>query len=121
MKISYSIDSHTKIHSNVCSVTEHKLPGQTAINCATIQIRGRYPSSGRVINQDCNELAYIHSGSGEITIEGKKILLNIGDAILIEKGEEYFWDGHMDLFVSCTPAWYPEQHLHIETEANTFA
>ena len=36
------------------------------------------------------------------------------DLVLIDKGENYYWEGNMDLFVPCTPAWNPKQHKIIE-------
>jgi hypothetical protein len=38
----------------------------------------------------------------------------VGDLVLIEPGEKYFWEGNMDLFIPCSPAWYPEQHKLID-------
>jgi len=32
----------------------------------------------------------------------------------IIKGEKYFWEGEMEMFMPCTPAWYPEQHKEIK-------
>jgi mannose-6-phosphate isomerase-like protein (cupin superfamily) len=84
------------------------------INIATIEITGRYPKEGCVVNNKCKELSYIIKGSGKIVVEDKEIFLEKGDAILVEPKEKYYWDGNMTLLVPCTPAWYPEQHKIVE-------
>ena len=102
----------------MCHVTEHPL-GESDIDCAIITLSGRYPETGSVTNTKVKEMVYVQSGQGSITIENKQIELNTGDLILLEPNEVYYWNGHMTLFVSCTPAWSPEQHITIpdKTEA----
>lgn len=100
-------------NSNVCLAIEYPL-GDEDINGAVIKLSGRYPDEGRVVNEECKELAYVISGSGVLVIEGKKVELSEGDMVLIEPGERYYWDGSMTMFVPCTPAWSPEQHKEVE-------
>jgi len=84
------------------------------INGAVIELSGRYPSKGQVVNTECKEMAYIIKGSGKLVIEETEYTLKEGDLVLIEPGEKYFWNGNMTMFVPCTPAWYPQQHKEIE-------
>ena len=60
------------------------------------------------------QIVFVHEGSGKIVVDGKEYLLNAGDVILIDKNEKFYWDGKMTLHISCTPAFTPEQHVHIE-------
>jgi hypothetical protein len=36
--------------------------------------------------------------------------LKVGDAVLIEAGEHFAWQGQLMLSLGCTPSWTPEQH-----------
>lgn len=100
-------------NSEVCTAIEYPL-GDKDINGAIIKLSGRYPNNGRVVNARCKELAFIMRGSGKIVVEDKEVELHGGDLILIEPGEKYYWEGDMEMFVPCTPAWYPEQHKEIK-------
>ena len=88
--------------------------GDKNINGAIIKLNGRYPDKGRMVNLECKELVYIIKGSGKITVENSETELKEGDLILIKPKEKYFWEGKFDMFVSCTPAWRPEQHKSVE-------
>jgi mannose-6-phosphate isomerase-like protein (cupin superfamily) len=116
MQVLYKKDLKTVNHdnSNACTVIEYKIDKDNQINSAIITINGRYPHQGRAINQKCKEIVYIYNGSGKIVIEDKEVLLNIGDAVLIAPGEKCYWEGNMSAFVSCTPAWHPEQHILVD-------
>lgn len=95
-----------------CVVSEYPLDDR-AINGAYVELTGREPDEGRVVNTVCKELAYVISGSGSIEIEGSEIFLEAGDIVLIEPGERFFWSGTMKLFLPCHPAWYPEQYQKV--------
>lgn len=96
-----------------CIAIEYPL-GDKDINGAVGKINGRYPETGRAVNRKCKEMAYVISGSGKIVVEGKEYPFTTGDLLLIEPGERYFWEGKFDIFMPCTPAWYPEQHQEVE-------
>jgi len=113
MKIIHKDQTEKFKNSENCVVTEYFL-GDKDINGAIVELTGRYPNKGRVVNLKCKELAYVIKGSGKVIVENKKINLEEGDLILIEPGEKYFWDGNLIIFVPCTPAWYPEQHKEVE-------
>jgi len=40
--------------------------------------------------------------------------LDTGDAVIIEAGEKYYWEGNMKLFISCRPAWNKDQHQLVD-------
>lgn len=92
-----------------CVSFEYPL-NDTDINGAVIELKGRYPEKGRVVNLKCKEMAYIISGFGKLMVEGKEVKLSEGDLAFIAPGEKYFWEGKMTMFVPCVPAWYPKQH-----------
>ena len=103
------------IHENskTCIATEYPSADKD-INVALVKINGRYPEVGYALNEVCKELAFINEGEGKIVLDnGNEIILEKGDSILIEPGEEYYWQGSLILIVSCTPAWYPEQHKKV--------
>lgn len=112
MEIVYKNQTKTFKNSDVCVAVEYPMKDND-INGAVIKIEGRYPDKGRVVNLKCKELVYIVEGSGEITIEEKNIKFRKGDSILINSKEKYFFDGNMTMFISCTPAWYIEQHKEV--------
>lgn len=99
-------------HSDICSAYEYSMEDKD-IDGALIELNGRYPEEGRTVNLKCKMLVYIIEGSGNITVEGKEIELSNGDLILIEPEEKYFWEGDLKLFISSTPAWYPEQNKKV--------
>src|SRR5690242_2165240 len=96
-----------------CVITEYPMDDKD-INGAVIKILGRYPEHGRVVNMKCKEMAYMIEGTGMAVIEGKEIMFQQGDVLLVEPGEKFFWEGHFTMFVPCAPAWYSEQHKEVE-------
>ena len=113
MKIIHKEQTKKFKNSENCIAIEYSL-GDKDINGAILELTGRYPNKGRVVNLKCKELAYIIKGSGRVVVENEEINLKKGDLILIEPGEKYFWDGGLTMFVPCTPAWYSEQHREVE-------
>jgi mannose-6-phosphate isomerase-like protein (cupin superfamily) len=113
MKIVHKNQTKKFKNSDVCTAVEYPL-GDKDINGAVIELEGRYPDKGRVVNLKCKELAYVIKGSGKVLVEGKEVVLNEGDMVLIEPGEKYYWEGKMTMFVPCVPAWYPEQHEEVK-------
>ena len=113
MKIIHKNQTETLKNSDTCTAIEYPL-GDKDINGAVVELKGRYPDKGRVVNLKCKELAYIIKGSGRVVVEGKEVELNEGDLILLKPGEKYFWEGELVMFVPCVPAWYPEQHKEVE-------
>ncbi len=113
MKIIKKNQAKAYKNSEVCTAIEYPL-GDKDINGAIIKLSGRYPDKGRTVNLVCKEIAYVIKGSGRLVVEGEETKLNEGDLVLIEAGEKFFWEGNMQIFMPCTPAWYPEQHKSIK-------
>ena len=59
-------------------------------------------------------MAYIINGSGRIVVEDQEYMLNRGDLILIDVKEKYYWEGNLEMFVSCTPPWNANQHREVK-------
>lgn len=100
-------------NSEKCKVLEYGFKDKD-IDCATAAIKGRYPDTGYCMNEECKELIYVIDGNGTLNKEDETIEFKKGDAILIEKGEKYYWNAQCTIIMPCTPAWYPEQHKLIE-------
>jgi mannose-6-phosphate isomerase-like protein (cupin superfamily) len=99
-------------NSKNCSVLEYAM-NENEISGARIQLNGRYPDTGWIVNLQCKELAYIIQGSGKLVVEGKEVLLSEGAMAFIPPNEKYFWEGVMTLFITTTPAFTMEQHQQI--------
>lgn len=113
MKISYKNQAQEKANNSSCTVTEHNLDHELH-DAAVATITGRYPTNRRVVNTQCNELAFVFEGEGKVVINDKEHLLSAGDVVLIEAGDKYFWDGNMKIFTSCRPKWHIEQHQMVD-------
>jgi mannose-6-phosphate isomerase-like protein (cupin superfamily) len=113
MKISFKHQAMEKANSAACSVIEYDLNNEM-IDAAIASIDGRYPDQCRVVNQQCDELAYVFEGEGKIVVNHEEYQLSAGDVVLIEAGEKYFWEGNMKLFLSCSPAWKKDQHQIVD-------
>ncbi len=80
------------------------------VSGSTAIISGRYPLKGYAENTVSKEIVLVISGNGYIGTKTKKIPIVIGDCILIKPKEKYYWDGHLALFMACTPKWQAAQH-----------
>ena len=95
-----------KVQNNpFCIAMEYPI-GDKDINGAVIILDGRFPVKGRI--------AYILKGKGKLGVEGKEFTLKKGDLAFILPGERFYWEGNMEIFMPCTPAWYPEQHKEVD-------
>ena len=84
------------------------------INGAVIKLSGRYPDKGWAVNEICKEMGYIISGSGKLVVEDKEYELTAGDLVLINPGEKFYWQGDMEIFMPCAPAWSPNQYKTVK-------
>lgn len=103
----------TRKNSDHCIVSEFPIEDHE-INFAIVKVSSRYPDQGRATNMLCKEIVYVQEGIGKIVVEGVEHTLSAGDVVLISPNEKFYWDGSMTLHISCTPAFTPEQHIHIQ-------
>lgn len=92
------------------TTVEEYLMREPAISGSTAIISGRYPTEGYAVNLKCKELVLVLSGNGFVGTKNKKTPIVIGDCILIKPKEKFYWNGHMALFMVCSPAWKNKQH-----------
>ena len=83
------------------------------INYCIVEITGRFPVNGRLVNSICKEMVHILEGEGKIVVDGVTYNLKHDDVVLIKPGEKYYWEGYMRVGASCSPAWYPEQSHNV--------
>jgi len=114
MKIVHKNQAKEFKNSDACIAFEYQLEDKD-INGTIIELNGRYPSKGKAVNLKCKELAYIIEGSGKIVIQKEETKLNQRDMVLIQPGEEYFWEGNLKMLLCCSPAWSPEQYKEIDS------
>lgn len=95
-----------------CHGLEYGFSDKT-MNGALITIEGRFPSDNWIVNEVCTELAYIVRGAGAVITEAGCQDFSVGDTLLLQAGEKYYWDADCDVYVVCSPAFYPEQHKEV--------
>ncbi|MDP1573651.1 MAG: AraC family ligand binding domain-containing protein [Coxiellaceae bacterium] len=100
-------------NSDNCIVSEFPINDHD-INFAIIKVSSRYPDSGFATNTISKEIVYVQEGLGKVIVNDVEYHLKTGDVILISPNEKFYWDGNMTLHISCTPAFTPEQHIHLE-------
>lgn len=103
----------TRKNSDHCIVSEFPIEDHE-LNFAIVKVSSRYPNSGLATNTVSKEIVYVQEGSGKVVVDNIEHTLSTGDVILIAPNEKFYWDGNMTLHISCTPAFRPEQHIHIE-------
>ncbi|MCH9632502.1 MAG: hypothetical protein S4CHLAM6_08380 [Chlamydiae bacterium] len=106
-------DRVTHDQSSECVVYEYPFE-DTDINVAFVEVKGRYPSSGYVSNEIVKEILFINSGEGKVVVEDDEYEIHKGDMFLIHPNQKYFLEGDFEAIISCSPAWSPEQHKHLE-------
>ena len=103
----------THKNSDKCIAYEY-LTNDKDINVAYVEIDGRYPDKGRVVNTKCKEIGFVTEGTGKLVVEGNEQTLGAQDVFLILPNQKYYFEGKLKLVVPCTPAWHPEQHKYCE-------
>jgi mannose-6-phosphate isomerase class I len=100
-------------NSPVCTATEYDFKDEKDFNIAGIELHGRYPEKGFALNTISKELIYVKSGEGTLTTDTTRVELKDGDAALILPQEKYYLEGNLELVISSSPAWHPDQHQTI--------
>lgn len=100
-------------NSPSCVATEYDFKDEKDFNIAGISLNGRYPEKGYALNLISKELIYVRSGSGSVYVNSQASALAPGDAALIQPNEKYYLEGNLELIISSSPAWHPEQHKNV--------
>ena len=80
------------------------------MDLAHIKVTGRYPSKGFAFNKECKEMVYVLSGRGKVFSGGKEAEIKATDLIYIPENEKYYWEGELDILITCNPPFHPDQH-----------
>ena len=108
------LDGNPFENSLVCKGVGYAHEG-AGMDLARIELTGRYPESGWVMNEASYEMAYVLQGYGEfINRDGEAIKVSEGDVVSIEAGKQYAWNGTLTLIVPCTPPFDSSKHKHVE-------
>lgn len=113
MKISYRNQTVERKNSDVCVVTEYPIIDKD-LDFAIVNVSGRYPNCKHAMNKKCKEIVYVQNGTGKVVVNDTEYLLNVGDVVLIEAGEKFYWEGNLTLCISCNPAFNIEQHQIVD-------
>lgn len=102
-------------HPNSSKCTVYEYPhNEKTIDIAVAEINGRYPDEGIVVNEEVKEMVYVVSGNGKISLDGRLFELNVGDTVLINQNQRYFFEGKLEIIITCSPAWYPSQYKNLK-------
>jgi len=100
-------------NGKTCIVFEYG--GSSELSGAVAIINGRYPEAGWAMNEVSQEMVYVISGTGSLTIKQKSVPLCQGDVVLLELNELYYFEGDdLQVFLPTTPAWAIEQHKIVQ-------
>lgn len=114
MEFIKSTDTINKSNSDKCKTLEYSFCDKE-IDLGVALITGRYPESDYCVNLKSKSLIYVLEGSGNLCLENKKIEFKIGDSILIDKNEKYYWEAeYCKIAMICTPAWSVEQYKLVQ-------
>lgn len=103
----------TRFENGAATSYEYEMP-EANLNVAPIAIHGRYPESGFTSNTLSDSIVHIMDGEGVIvTSDGAVIELTSNDQLHIAIGDEYYFEGVLNIIYAATPAWTPEQARHI--------
>lgn len=84
------------------------------MNIAVVEVNGRYPQTGSLLNEECDEMGYVLSGSGTVGTDDETHDITTGDAVYIKAGERFWWQGdNLRMLMPCSPPFYPEQHKEV--------
>jgi len=98
-----------------CIITDYPFDNKN-IDLAIAEVSGRYPVSGYCVNEQCDEIIYIYEGEAVLTQKDKNpIKLGVGDGVLLNKGDIYFWKGKCKMVISCSPSWDPAKYKCINS------
>jgi len=99
-------------NGETCRVSEYPL-SEESIDAAVARIDGRYPDEGWALNRVSKEVAFVIRGQGKLVCEESEEMLAAGDVVLIDSGEKFYWEGEMEIFITCAPAWKYAQYEHV--------
>lgn len=116
VKVVTPLQTETRKNGDSCLIREYPT-NNARIDGVIAEIDGRYPEKGMAENEISTMAVFVLDGEGQIVTEGATKSIGPGFFLIVPAGERYFWRGKLQLFVSSTPKWVPEQHVvHVEQE-----
>ncbi len=115
MRLVKKSDARKKSNSPVCTVWEYPFALEH-VGLATAHIDGRYPSEpgAKALNQACDHIYFVLSGSATVHCADGDFEIETGDALFLERNKWYWVEGRdLKVAVISTPDWTPEQHKTI--------
>lgn len=113
MRIIKKEDAELFNNSPVCDVVEYSF-GDCDLDLGVSTIKGRYPDKGFSLNEKSKMIVYVVEGKGKLYLEDDMIYFEVGDTILINAGEKYYWDSdYCVLSIVSNPAWSALQYKQI--------
>jgi len=84
-----------------------------SLNLAPISINGRYPENGFTSNLKSDSIIYVTEGSGLLKLSDNTVVeLAKNDQVHLAVGDEYCFEGNLDMIYAASPPWVPEQTVH---------
>lgn len=101
-------------NSPFCTVWEYNFPNKN-LWLAIAHINWRYPTTGKAIDHECNNMYYVLSGKGVIHDETGDYEIKPWDCFLFNKGERYRVEGNnLKVILPSSPTWFLSQHEIIQ-------
>lgn len=114
MKVIKKEDAELFNNSSVCSVVEYSF-GDSDLDLGVSTIEGRYPDRGYALNEKSKMIVYVIDGKGRLYTEGDMTYFEVGDTLLINAGEKYYWDSeYCVLSIVSNPAWSSLQYKVVD-------
>lgn len=108
------LDTRKISNSDICTVWEYDFPSKN-LGIATALIDGKYPESDWVINEKCDMIHFVISGSGTIYCGNDVFKVAKGDAVFVKKGVKYKVVGNnLEMVEVNAPAWFPDQYKSVK-------
>lgn len=112
MKLVKYLQARKKSNSEFCSVWEYQF-AREHVGFATAHINGRYPAAegSRALNEACDHIYFVLSGSATVHCVDGDFFIECGDALFLERNKWYWVEGN-DLMIAVvsTPDWVLGQH-----------
>ena len=85
------------------------------LGIAVSELNGRVPAVGKMVNNVCQEVYYVISGSGEVFYKGETFMLEEGDVFYIEAKTPFHVEAdNLNLLLVTSPAFFVEQWENVK-------
>lgn len=113
MEIKSKAEATPHANTSACTAYEYGMPTDV-IDSAVIELNGRYPEEGWVLNTACTSLVHVIKGTGSLLSPEGEYPLEEDTQVQISPNEKYAFEGKMKLLFSASPRWSPGQSRSAE-------